>query len=83
MPTYNYKCFTCGYEFELFLPIYYRYKPTEEPCPKCKDVSNVQKMVDKVNFKVKGACAKNGYSSNIGDAEKFMGREFTMDDLDD
>ena len=32
MPTYDYKCEKCGYEFEEFLIISRRNEPTETPC---------------------------------------------------
>ena len=32
MPTYDYRCEKCGYEFEDFLPISKRKEPTEVPC---------------------------------------------------
>ena len=35
MPTYDYICDSCGYEFEKFLTISRRAEPTEEPCSKC------------------------------------------------
>ena len=34
MPTYDYRCEKCGNEFEDFLPMSKRTKPTEEPCEK-------------------------------------------------
>ena len=34
MPTYDYRCEKCGTEFEDFLPMSKRTKPTEEPCDK-------------------------------------------------
>jgi len=34
MPTYDYRCEKCGTEFEDFLPMSKRTKPTEEPCNK-------------------------------------------------
>lgn len=35
MPTYDYRCITCGYEFERSLRIADRAQPLEEPCPTC------------------------------------------------
>ena len=32
MPTYDFKCEKCGYEFEEFLTIARRNEPTETPC---------------------------------------------------
>jgi predicted nucleic acid-binding Zn ribbon protein len=80
---YLYKCFHCGYEFERDHAVDNRYLPLSEPCPWCKASRSVQKLVTSVPFKVKGANAKNGYSTNVGDIEKRLGREITMEDLDD
>lgn len=41
MPTYDYRCATCGHEFEAFQPI------TEDPisrCPKCKK-AHVKRLI--------------------------------------
>ena len=82
MPLYSYKCFYCGHEFELSKPVKERYEPTYDNCPKCKAVCSVQKILDPIDFKIHGASAKNGYSTDVGDVEKFMGRELTNEDLD-
>ena len=80
MPTYQYKCFSCGYEFEKEHAIDNRYLPVSERCPECQADRSVQKLVSSVNFKVKGASAKNGYSTMIGDAEKFTGKPYVAED---
>lgn len=35
MPIYNYKCQTCGYSLERFLPMSEMESPTQEVCPRC------------------------------------------------
>lgn len=35
MPTYDYQCTECEYEFEDYRLIAERYAPESEPCPNC------------------------------------------------
>jgi len=42
MPTYDYKCSNCDYEFEKILKISERKIPTENNCPNC----NSQNCID-------------------------------------
>ena len=44
MPTYDYRCEKCGNEFEDFLPMSKRTKPTEEPCAQNIDVQQTKHM---------------------------------------
>ena len=44
MPTYDYKCEKCGYEFEEFLTISRRNEPTETPCTQNIDVQQTEHM---------------------------------------
>ena len=81
--VYSYKCFHCGYEFEKNHAVDNRFLPLSEPCPQCNADRSVQKIVTSVPFKIKGYSSKNGFSKDIGDVEKHLGREITMDDLDD
>jgi putative FmdB family regulatory protein len=78
--TYSYKCFHCGYEFERNHAVDNRYLPLSESCPQCGADRSIQKLVTSVPFKVKGASAKNGYSTMVGDVEKFTGKPYQAED---
>lgn len=39
MPTYDYFCKECGYEFYELLKVVDRYRPIYEPCPECGEES--------------------------------------------
>lgn len=82
MPIYSYICTNCDYQFELVLPIKERLLPTFRVCPSCSKLT-INRIIDECNFKIKGYSSKNGFSKNVGDVEKFLGRELTNDDLDD
>jgi len=43
MPIYEYKC-ECGHEFDDFLSISKRKKPTKTPCPECGKKKVYQKV---------------------------------------
>lgn len=79
-PVYSYRCFSCGYEFEREHAIDNRYLPVHERCPECQAERSVQKLMSPTNFKVKGASAKNGYSSTVGDVERFTGKPYVAED---
>lgn len=52
MPTYDYKCSKCGFEFEVF------HKITEDPkikCPKCNEKANrIMSFNNNIIFKGEG-----------------------------
>ena len=39
MPLYNYKCKSCGHEFDKLLSLSRKDEPKQNPCPKCGEVS--------------------------------------------
>ena len=81
-PIYEYKCTRCGEELEVTLPIADRDRLSFSPCPQCEGRSLVR-IVSASNFKVKGANASNGYSTNVADIEKRLGRPIQHGDLDE
>ena len=60
MPTYEYLCEDCGYQFDVVQRI------TEDPlkeCPKCK--GSVKRLINCTNFLLKGdGWYRSGYSKN-------------------
>lgn len=78
MPTYSYKCKDCGHEFEKFLKIAEREKPTNNPCLEC-GLMTVEMQVGAPaytgeNLKVDGGfkelmkeMKKNVYGNNLPD----------------
>lgn len=76
---YTYYCTQCGLEFSSERSVDNRMAPTFDPCPRCS-IMAIRKMIDAPNFKVKGACAANGYSDTVGDVEKFTGKPFEPED---
>lgn len=70
MPLYTYNCKDCNYTFEEDYCIAERDVPTLEPCPICGNF-RIIKVMNAVDFKVNGANANNGYSTYVGDAQKF------------
>ena len=82
MPIYVYVCSSCGYEFEKILPVNERLIPTFQFCPSCYKLT-VNKITPEFSFKIKGYSSKNGFSKNVGDVEKHLGRELTNNDLED
>lgn len=44
MPTYDYVCKNCGYNFEIYLKIDEREIPTRGPCAKCGKPEIVQTL---------------------------------------
>lgn len=79
---YEYECYKCHYRFEEDLSVDERHLPTFRLCPNCGKLS-VDKVVSLSHFKIKGYSSKNGFSKNVGDIEKHLGREITNGDLDD
>lgn len=78
-PVYEYTCTNCDYESEITLPISDRDHFVGEQCINCYKGTWVRKP-SKCTFKIYGACAANGYSTDIGNIEKFTGRPYTNDD---
>ena len=48
MPTYDYKCEKCEHVWEAFYLMAECHKPTEEPCPECKEEGHVIKCITNV-----------------------------------
>ena len=82
MPLYIYRCDNCLFEFEKNLPIEERLLPTFMVCPSCGKLT-VNKMISDFSFKIRGYSSKNGFSKEVGDIEKHLGRELNNNDLDD
>lgn len=80
MPTYVYACNHCGRESEYTLKVDDRDALVGVACDYCSKGVKVRE-VTACNFKVKGACAANGYSTNIADIEKRLGREVNNNDF--
>lgn len=60
MPTYEYRCNACGYEFEQFQSIK---DPRLTDCPKCKEVK-LERLISGGAFQLKGSgWYKDLYSS--------------------
>lgn len=77
MPVYDFECFDCKEKVIDALVS----RETKMECPRCG--RRMTRLIGAPLFKVHGANAAGGYSDCIGDIEKFQGREFTMNDLDD
>ena len=58
MPLYEFRCPSCGTEFELLLPMRNDGKPVR--CPKCGTAAD--RLMSRCNFKVNVYNASNGYS---------------------
>jgi DNA-directed RNA polymerase subunit RPC12/RpoP len=81
-PLYEYSCSRCDNPFTIDLKIEDRDSLIGRTCNLCREGILI-KNVTSCSFKIKGASAKNGYSTNVKDIEKRLGREITNDDLDD
>jgi len=76
MALYMYVCEHCYLKWEDIQPIALRDLPTTLPCPRCQEYE-VRRVPARVSFVVKeGACgnASTGYSSTVGDAERFKAK---------
>lgn len=80
MPTYVYACNSCGRESEHVLKVEDRDALVGVACYSCSK-GTMFRAVTACAFKVKGACAANGYSTNIADIEKRLGREVNNNDF--
>lgn len=80
MPTYDYYCSLCMSSFTRELSIGSRLLPVSESCPLCNGKGGICKTITRTNFIMKGACAANGYSTDIGDIERRLGRQWTNED---
>lgn len=80
MPVYIYVCSNCEEEIEVTLSIEDRNKLVTQPCPYCTKNSLVRQL-SPISFTIKGACAANGYSTNVADIEKRLGRPINNNDL--
>lgn len=45
MPSYDYQCSKCNHSFEESYRIADRDTPVGEPCPNCKEVGNVERII--------------------------------------
>jgi putative FmdB family regulatory protein len=61
MPLYQYRCSSCGFDFEKTLHIKDRDIPTEWPCLKCRNVTVKRELCPSL-FKINGYSESNGYS---------------------
>ena len=76
MPTYDYQCQKCGFEFEREQRI------TEDPiktCPKCKS-RKAKRLLSAPNFILKGGgWYADGYGSSSGSSKPSTGSEGSSD----
>ena len=79
---YEYQCMDCGTFFTYTLTMASRLTPIENPCEKCGKVSLVRIFDSMPSFAIRGASAKNGYSSNIADIEKHTGKPYIAGEHD-
>lgn len=63
MPIYKYECKKCKFDFETFVKMEDRDKPSAELCPKCGEYSIVR-IPTAGNFKINGFSEANGYSKS-------------------
>lgn len=80
MPTYVYACILCGEKLEVNLTISNRDRLSGSCCPWCHE-NMLARQVTSCAFAVHGANASNGYSTNIADIEKRLGREVNNNDF--
>ena len=67
MPIYEYRCISCGYEFEEVQKFS---DPSFEECPDCGE-KTAEKQVSMSSFHLKGGgWYKDGYSTNKNESEK-------------
>ena len=71
MPTYEYLCEDCGYQFDVVQRI------TEEPlteCPKCK--GHVKRLINCTNFLLKGdGWYRSGYTKGNNNSNKLESKK--------
>lgn len=79
MPIYNYRCTKCKKDLEFWLPIKDRDYYQDTNCLLCGD-GMLFRVMTNCSFIMKGACAANGYSTDVGNVEKFTGKEWTNED---
>ena len=76
MILYEFCCGHCYLKWEEMLSMEHRDLPTTLPCKRCGEYE-VRRVPARVSFVVKeGACgnASTGYSSTVGDAERFKAK---------
>lgn len=79
MPIYTYRCTKCRVGLEFWLPIKDRDYYQDTDCLACGKGTLIRGTTS-CSFIMKGACAANGYSTDVGDVEKFTGRQWTNED---
>ena len=80
MPTYNYHCSECGFEFESHQKIAERDLPTQEGCPTCsgkieRGITSCA-VVSQVGSPLK---APDGFKSVLKEIKKNAGKRSTID----
>lgn len=63
MPTYDFKCPTCGEVVEIRVSSWHQATANDPapPCPWCKDGTAMVKLASAPSFQIKGFSAANGY----------------------
>jgi predicted nucleic acid-binding Zn ribbon protein len=79
---YDYSCNCCGLHEEIELSVERRDAWVNLPCANC-DEGILLRNISAPHFVVKGANAANGYSTNVADIEKRLGREVNNNDWGD
>lgn len=79
-PMYLYECNCCGLQEDVELSVDKRDTWNSLPCAACDNGALIRRITA-CSFAIHGASAANGYSTNVADIEKRLGREITNEDM--
>lgn len=80
MPTYDYKCKSCGNTFERILKIANREDPMSEPCVECGgEITNVIGVPTVVGSIKSPSSAPSGFRDVLKSIHKGAGKESKID----
>lgn len=82
MPTYQYKCNSCGNEFEEVLKISNRYDPIDNDCPHCDSRGHIEMVIGatKLLYSVdKSLKTDDTFNDRMIEIKKTKGRNNTID----
>ena len=76
MPTYEYQCKSCDYEFDKLMSISDRALPITQPCPECgaSEVSKVIRTPTPTKFHVGVSDFKNRHSEDFKENMKLISK---------